>query len=57
MTINRRNRGRPAVVVAAATFDPYSRSLLLATESQDREAWITVALVFFSLLLFGVVAS
>ncbi len=46
-----------AVMVAAATFDPYSRSLLLATEAEGRGDWTTVALVLCSLLLFGVVAS
>jgi hypothetical protein len=57
MLLERRTPARVAVMVAAATFDPHSRSLSLAMEPEERDAWITVALVFCSLLLFGVVAS
>ena len=57
MTIQPSKRGRPAVVVAAATFDPLSRSLLLAPERDTRGDLTTVALVFCSLLLFALIAS
>ncbi len=57
MLVDRRTPGRAALMVAVATFDPNSRSLRLSPELEDREAWITVALAFCSLLLFGLVAS
>ncbi len=58
MLVDRRTRGHSTLMVAAATFDPYSRSLQLAAEAvEDRGAWTTVALVLCGLLLFGVIAS
>lgn len=57
MVLERRTRARATVMVAAATFDPLSRSLRLASEKEERCDWITVALIFCSLLLLGVIAS
>ena len=58
MLLERRACGRSAVMVAAASFDPYSRSLSLAADwGEGRGAWFTVALVFCGLLLLGVIAS
>ena len=57
MFLERRTRARAAVMVVAATFDPFSRSLLLSREKDERCDWTTVALIFCGLLLLGVIAS
>ncbi len=57
MLVDRRVRRRTAVLVAAATFDPQTRSLLLARELDDHGAWATVAFILCGLLLFGFIAS